>query len=519
MPSNVTKYSILLSAPSDIAEEIDIVKRVIAEFNKTVGQIQSIVLEARYWKDDTFPQMGNTAQEIINRQIVDTSDAVIAIFWTRFGTPTENYGSGTEEEIERLLESGKQVFLYFSDRGPDRLGNLDLEQLNRVRLFRKSCESRGLSYSYDNLDDFAQAVHRHLVLYFMNLKDEEIASHTRSLSSLTVQCFSDLDIVTNLTYLERKPTKSKWMKERFDEVVSLLKEIGDFRITLSSPPTDPLQQTSLAHLIGGGMTPYVFPEEQAEVISSFCVTHGIKIPEGLFYLGHLKEPRNRMVFPFSREDFTDGSESEKQKFSRLRELHTKVQKFSCLKRFMQELEGFSYLQLVLTNRGKRPDRNIDVTLFLPGRTLVRSDEFPVPGEFCIDTVLQFHGAYVAPPENHSVEQYADYPPFPTTIPYPPVLQDRKATYESAVRRFKDTLGYHLCYDLYQDDDSDIVKVHFSYLKHNEAVFFPSVLLLKKPAAHIRYEIRSEENPTVVTGTLLGANDKEMLAAGRDSRPG
>lgn len=35
--------------------------------------------------------------------------AAVAIFWTKFGTPTDKYGSGTEEEIEEMLSSNKQV--------------------------------------------------------------------------------------------------------------------------------------------------------------------------------------------------------------------------------------------------------------------------------------------------------------------------------------------------------------------------------------------------------------------------
>lgn len=40
----------------------------------------------------------------------------VAIFWTRFGTPTDDYGSGTEEEINLLIKNNKQVFLYFLNK-------------------------------------------------------------------------------------------------------------------------------------------------------------------------------------------------------------------------------------------------------------------------------------------------------------------------------------------------------------------------------------------------------------------
>jgi len=35
------------------------------------------------------------------------------IFGTRFSTPTDEYGSGTEEEIQEMLEAGKQVIMCF----------------------------------------------------------------------------------------------------------------------------------------------------------------------------------------------------------------------------------------------------------------------------------------------------------------------------------------------------------------------------------------------------------------------
>lgn len=47
--------------------------------------------------------------------IVDKFDAAAAIFQTRFGTPTDDYYSGSDEEIEKTITSGKNVFLYFSN--------------------------------------------------------------------------------------------------------------------------------------------------------------------------------------------------------------------------------------------------------------------------------------------------------------------------------------------------------------------------------------------------------------------
>ena len=48
----------------------------------------------------------------MNEQFVNKCDAAVAIFWTGFGSPTDEYDSETEEEIEIMLQSGKQVLPY-----------------------------------------------------------------------------------------------------------------------------------------------------------------------------------------------------------------------------------------------------------------------------------------------------------------------------------------------------------------------------------------------------------------------
>ena len=56
---------------------------------------------------------------------------VVAVFWSRFGSPTEEYASGTEEEIERMLDSGKPVMLYFIERDVP-MSLIDAEQISKI---------------------------------------------------------------------------------------------------------------------------------------------------------------------------------------------------------------------------------------------------------------------------------------------------------------------------------------------------------------------------------------------------
>lgn len=110
-------YDLLLSCPGDAYGECyPAVKKAIERFNADPQINNSVIISLKHWSTDSYPQSGGQAQKLLNSQIVNDADIAIAIFWTRFGTPTDDYGSGTEEEIDLLLKNKKQVFLYFLDK-------------------------------------------------------------------------------------------------------------------------------------------------------------------------------------------------------------------------------------------------------------------------------------------------------------------------------------------------------------------------------------------------------------------
>lgn len=85
------------------------------------------------------------------------------MFWTRIGTATDDYASGTVEEIERHIKSGKPAMLYFSSQ-PVAMDTVDLEQVARLKEFKESCRGRGLYEGYDSHSDFKTKFYRHLQL-------------------------------------------------------------------------------------------------------------------------------------------------------------------------------------------------------------------------------------------------------------------------------------------------------------------------------------------------------------------
>ncbi len=161
MARAATVYDILIASPGDVARERELVRNVIHNWNVLHGRRRGCVLEPVMWETHSAPEFGDRPQAIINRQIVDTCDALIGVFWTRLGTPTGAGPSGTVEEIERFAGSKKPVMLYFGSRSVD-LNQVDAEQLTGLRRFRDDCKSRGLLEEYRDLDELRQKVARAL---------------------------------------------------------------------------------------------------------------------------------------------------------------------------------------------------------------------------------------------------------------------------------------------------------------------------------------------------------------------
>lgn len=81
-----------------------------------------VVLMPVRWETNASAEMGGAAQDLINRQIVDDSDVLVGMFWTRLGTPTATNVSGTAEELQRFLDGAKPAALVTGFNAIDQQG-------------------------------------------------------------------------------------------------------------------------------------------------------------------------------------------------------------------------------------------------------------------------------------------------------------------------------------------------------------------------------------------------------------
>jgi hypothetical protein len=197
MPYNAKVFKVMIASPSDVAVERNIIREVLSEWNVIHSDTRKVVLLPVGWETHTSPEMGGRPQAIINRQILKDCDLLVGVFWTRIGTATGDYASGTVEEIEEHIKSGKPAMLYFS-AAPVVPDSIDAIQYAALKAFKESCKSRGLFETYGDINKFKGKFYRQLEL---KLNQE---AYFREHSSTTADPASSVSSVPDVPALSRE---------------------------------------------------------------------------------------------------------------------------------------------------------------------------------------------------------------------------------------------------------------------------------------------------------------------------
>ena len=154
---------VMIASPGDVAEERKIVTEEIHRWNDANALARKLALLPVKWETHSTPQLGDPPQTIIDRQLLDEADILVGIFGTRIGTPTEEYVSGTVEEIKKHVAAGKTAKVYFSDK-PVSPSSLNPSQYALLQQFREECQSKGLYATFSSIEQFRIDFGHHLDL-------------------------------------------------------------------------------------------------------------------------------------------------------------------------------------------------------------------------------------------------------------------------------------------------------------------------------------------------------------------
>ncbi|MDE3088338.1 MAG: TIR domain-containing protein [Chloroflexota bacterium] len=157
---------VFIASPSDLNEERASFRAIIDEVNRIKAHSMGVHLEPIGW-EDTLPGKGRP-QHLIN-QDVEQCDLFVLLLWKRWGTPSGNFSSGTEEEFElakglnERFEDKPYILLYFKSVPNDMLADPG-GQLKQVIAFRTKIErDRSFFYSqFDSTEEWTQKFREHL---------------------------------------------------------------------------------------------------------------------------------------------------------------------------------------------------------------------------------------------------------------------------------------------------------------------------------------------------------------------
>ncbi|MDF2589813.1 MAG: hypothetical protein K0S41_3654 [Anaerocolumna sp.] len=527
MPRTGVIYDILLSCPGDVLDLKDIVNECIQNFNHYFGPINNTTLQLKHWSTDSYPQSGGHPQELLNNQFIHDCDACIALLWSKFGTPTENYDSGTEEEIEDMIKSGKQVFLYFVDR-PIEPSAIDMMQYTKISEFKEKYKNRGVYSIIKSTEELKKELTNHLPLYFLNKMVERSSSNSLQMPNLEfLDCtgkpegklikahfstsqFINKNVQTikdNITLIDKMIVEqSKVKSERIENSVS------DTDTEKDIFTKDTINYDFFTNHYNTNSRKVSFDEKDHLIINEFCANHYIEITSEFWDIGNLSSSNNILRTPNGPNKVFLGTESEKEKFNKINKIISDIVNLNEWVEYFFEIDKYLGLNCIIRNSGTAFDEDIDVKIRIPKDNLIKLESYPVPGYSIIDMVNDndiinklFTGSKSA-----DIEAYSDYQThiesfdfnyIQNSFPYMTNTSiDEK--YSKAVKRYKSKLSELFCYNVYEEMENLIITFNIKYLKHNTSMYLPTILLFSHIPESIDYEIISKHMPNVQKGKMI-----------------
>jgi hypothetical protein len=212
MKAQLSLIKLALCGPGDVKKEIAIAQEVVTEWNLQHGEASGFWLKHQHWTTDSHPDLSDRPQGIINRQVIDDSDLIVAIFWSRFGMPTGVADSGTEEEIRRGIKLRRKVMVYFSDLEPIP-STADRQQLERLWSFRQELQPTGLCWRFSSRDQFRREFARHLA-FKLNEFQKTAAATRESAPTQTIAGDNNVQVGRDLNMFTNPPSIKKVIARR-----------------------------------------------------------------------------------------------------------------------------------------------------------------------------------------------------------------------------------------------------------------------------------------------------------------
>lgn len=538
MPKALTRYTVLLSAPGDAAHECEIADEELRNINRTHSGETGIDFYPTDWRRDSRADSGDEPQKLLNRQIVEDADIILAIFKERFGTPTSQYGSGTEEEIMLGIEMGKTVLVYFWEPG-DNFVPRDAAQFAKIAELKKSLQSKTVYKAFTDDAKLGSLIRHDFTKLLFELEGRIISPKPQlALSGISEDdeiTQGSMTVVCSVVSNRLNPAAYDGAVRKAYESVLSIKIPHRQEAERHSAEMSPLTAATIslglsAQLkeLSEQLTPKVslFPSNPIEVaqasrdlVTVQLESLGLEVREELFDLGSLRESEQYIPTGInSSQKMLFGSDAEKQKYEALQTLIRKCELRRDFIAFIRANTSIGAVSLVITNDGGSPAHHVNVDIAIPEAACVQPQELVAPPDnlmaYGIDTQENCERII-----NHifGIDETVSFKPYeescvrtesgvriPPTLISPPTNPLYGTRYlESA--DFDDLIDYAFGdYKFIQNakEHTVLVRLSFDGLQQCRSYAFPTRVLIRDvEAASIRYWITADELEKTVEGEL------------------
>lgn len=515
MPRTKTTYDVLLSCPGDVYNDCySTIAETVNIFNKTYGDLYNIEINLVHWSKDSFPQSGDHPQELLNKQIVDDADACIAVFWTKFGSPTDKYGSGTEEEIERMLSENRQVFMYFYNK-PIPLNLLEDDKAktdyDKVLQFKEKYSKRGIYSDISDENDFQKQLTVHLTKYFLDKQDPTATTHREITPTLhLVGKDKQESVIVCYTTSLNNSTIDNLRKSITDRI----EELNGYHLNAHSVDIEFIEK-SISEKIEASLwerKPATVAPSEKEAIECFCGLCGINLSDDFWNLGNLKIGSHILSTDIygKRSTTLFGTDDEQFKYNRIKSIISDIVKFYKIyiyQEFYKTVDKIPFIELAVFNSGTTFDQDVEVKLFFEKDVLFDMNEFPRPDDTVIEDFVKKESNISLIICPGSTSELSDYTYLNQHFhAYSPKINLRPADIiKEAIEDYYTIIDDYNCFDYYDENGKDIIKVNFKEVKQHTGVMFPLRLFLSKIPNEIPYQITGKYSPNVIFGTIKITN--------------
>ena len=196
MPIEASIFRIFIASSNDLEEERAVIRETIHQWNEIHAFKSQVYLDPVLYQSRVRFDSSKAAQSVINTELLDSCDLMIALFWKRLGTPTTNFKGGTLEELNRFRVSGKPMLLCFKESyGSDITEHLD--DLVMIRHIKKQYQDR-LTLTFHSIEELRKEISRQVALFAdkfgKNLQSKQLFSKKEVGSQVQSQYEVEADV-------------------------------------------------------------------------------------------------------------------------------------------------------------------------------------------------------------------------------------------------------------------------------------------------------------------------------------